>query len=178
MSLKFRSLSSCVIFKPSQVIQIMVASFYLGLGPRQIFNFPVDSTDMGATFWLGVVYLTAGVLVVVAGLSLSVWLMRVAVSVNLIALIVTIACIVLYGIDLGAVSVVWMCHSYREDKNNCLKVVSIAQSLLTATYITITVLAGLQLCVCITLVVLGIKMFNGTKQGDKSAPLLPTEDLS
>lgn len=115
MSLKFRSLSCCVIFKPSQVIQIMVALFYLGLGPRQIFNFPVDSTDMGATFWLGVVvnytsqylfyethlslwhhyfftlylmllivmwfhaflslqYLTAGVLVVVAGLSLSVWL--------------------------------------------------------------------------------------------------------
>lgn len=113
MSLKFRSLSSCVILNPSQVIQIMVALFYLGLGPRQIFNFPVDSIDTGATFWLGVVvnytsqylfyethislwhhyffalylmllmwfyaflslqYLTAGVLVVVAGLSLSVCL--------------------------------------------------------------------------------------------------------
>lgn len=53
--------------------------------------------------------------------------MRVAVSVNLIAVIVAIVSIVLYAIDLGAVSVVWMCHSYREDKNNCLKVASIAQ---------------------------------------------------
>lgn len=115
MSLKFRSLSSCVILNPSQVIQIMVALFHLGLGPRQIFNFPVDSTDTGATFWLGFVvnytsqyvfyethvslwlhyffalflmllivmwfyaflslqYLTAGVLAVFSGLSLSVWL--------------------------------------------------------------------------------------------------------
>lgn len=53
--------------------------------------------------------------------------MRFAVSVNLFGFIVTIASIVLYGIDLGAVSVVWMCHSYTEDKNNCLKVASIAQ---------------------------------------------------
>lgn len=93
----------------------MVALFHLGLGPRQIFNFPVDSTDTGATFWLGVVvnytsqylfnethislwhyyfftlylmllivmgfyaflslqYLTAGVMAVVTGLPLSVWL--------------------------------------------------------------------------------------------------------
>lgn len=55
MSLKFGSLSYCVIMNPSQVIQIMVALFHLGLGPRQIFTFPVDSTDKGATFWLGVV---------------------------------------------------------------------------------------------------------------------------
>lgn len=53
--------------------------------------------------------------------------MRVAVSVNVIGVTVAIVSIVLYAIDLGAVSVVWMCHSYREDKNNCLKVASIAQ---------------------------------------------------
>lgn len=53
--------------------------------------------------------------------------MRVAVSANLIGVIVAIVATVLYAIDLGAVSIVWMCHSYREDKNNCLKLVSIAQ---------------------------------------------------
>lgn len=53
--------------------------------------------------------------------------MRVAVSVNLIGAIIATVGIVLYAIDLGAVSVVWICRSYREDKNNCLKVASIAQ---------------------------------------------------
>lgn len=53
--------------------------------------------------------------------------MFVAVSVNLIGIIVSIVGIVLYAIELGAVSVVWMCHSYRGVHNNCLEVASVAQ---------------------------------------------------
>lgn len=52
--------------------------------------------------------------------------MAVAVSVNFIGVIVAIVGIVLYAVDLGSVSVVWMCHGFR-DENNCLKVAHIAQ---------------------------------------------------
>lgn len=62
--------------------------------------------------------------------------MFVAVSVNLIGIIVSIVGIVLYAIELGAVSVVWMCHIYRGVHNNCLKVAQV--SVLTRPSQTIT----------------------------------------
>lgn len=53
--------------------------------------------------------------------------MFVAVSVNLIAIVISIVSIVPYAIELGAVCAVWMCHSYRGVHNNCPKVASSAQ---------------------------------------------------
>lgn len=38
-----------------QVVQVMVGLLSLGLGPRQTFAFPADSTGVGAAFWLGAV---------------------------------------------------------------------------------------------------------------------------
>lgn len=53
--------------------------------------------------------------------------MAVAVSVNFVSVTGAIVGVVLYAVDLGSVSVVWMCHGYRGEKNNCLKVACIAQ---------------------------------------------------
>lgn len=53
--------------------------------------------------------------------------MAVAVSVNLAGAIVAVVGVVLFAVDLGSVSVVWMCRGYSDEKNNCLKVAHIAQ---------------------------------------------------
>lgn len=53
--------------------------------------------------------------------------MAVAVSVNFIGIVVAIVGVVLYAVDLGSASVVWMCHGHTDEKSNCLKVAHIAQ---------------------------------------------------
>lgn len=44
-----------LIWNGVQGIQIMVGLLSTGLGRRQTFDLPADSTGVGAAFWLGVV---------------------------------------------------------------------------------------------------------------------------
>ncbi|KAM9852059.1 uncharacterized protein ACBR49_005167 [Aulostomus maculatus] len=143
-----------------QTIQIMVGLFNIGLGLGRTSTHPGDLASLGAAYWLGAVFLAAGLLTLVSGCCPSACLVGLAVFLNIVAAIFAVTGIVLYAIDLGN-SVALLC-SYSQsgadaDDDNCLMVAFLAQRLLTAMDITLIVLAVLQLCVSISLAVLGIK---------------------
>ncbi|KAF0046066.1 hypothetical protein F2P81_002595 [Scophthalmus maximus] len=112
---------------------------------------------------LRVLYTLVGIMSVFAGGRPSHCLVGFGVFVNVVGCIFAIAGIVLYAIDLGDTSVVWMCawNQLNADHfgDNC------RSSLLTGMDITLIVLAVLQLCVCISVAVLGVKsLANGKKE--------------
>ncbi|AWO96067.1 putative membrane-spanning 4-domains subfamily A member 3-like [Scophthalmus maximus] len=152
-------------------IQIMVGLVNIGLGPGRTSTRPGDLTSVGAAYWLGAVYTLVGIMSVFAGGRPSHCLVGFGVFVNVVGCIFAIAGIVLYAIDLGDTSVVWMCawNQLNADHfgDNCRSVAFFVQSLLTGMDITLIVLAVLQLCVCISVAVLGVKsLANGKKEED------------
>ncbi|XP_045900446.1 uncharacterized protein LOC123968023 [Micropterus dolomieu] len=137
-------------------IQIMVGLFNIGLGPGRT-STAFKDFYLGAAYWLGVVFIAAGIMSVLAGRYSSLCLVGFAVFVNIVGSISAIVGVVLYAIDLGDVSVTNMCDGSRYNADDCRLVAYLAQRLLTAMDITLIVLAVLQLCVCISFAVLGIK---------------------
>ncbi|XP_039972758.1 uncharacterized protein LOC120783687 isoform X2 [Xiphias gladius] len=149
-------------------IQIMVGLFNIGLGPGRTSTHPGDLTHLGAAYWLGAVYIAAGIVSVFAGQCPSLCLVGFAVFVNIVGAIFAITGIVLYAIDLGDASVIWMCDQKRQHADNngdkCRYVALFAQSLLTGMDVTLIILAVLQLCACISFAVLGIKALINRKK--------------
>uniref|UniRef100_A0A3B4XG16 Uncharacterized protein n=1 Tax=Seriola lalandi dorsalis TaxID=1841481 RepID=A0A3B4XG16_SERLL len=161
-------------------IQIMVGLFHIGLEPGRTPTHPEDLTDMGAAYWLGAVYIAVGIMSVLAGQCPSLCLVGFAVFLNIVGSVIAFIGIVLYAIDLGEASVIWMCddtwNSHSPDK--CRYMASFAQKLLTGMDITLIVLAALQMCVCISFTVLGVKALvnrkkeEGGRDGDIYQPKL------
>ncbi|KAK2909861.1 hypothetical protein Q8A73_007576 [Channa argus] len=150
-------------------IQIMVGLFNVVLGTGRSSTHSGDLTDLRAAYWLGAVYTAAGIMAVFAGWFPSFRLVGFAVLMNIVGSIFAIVGIVLYAIDLGDVSIPSMCnlngHS-GDDYDNCVYVAFLAQHLLTGLDITLIILAVLQLCVCISFAVLGIRALV-SRQKDK-----------
>ncbi|XP_076006563.1 membrane-spanning 4-domains subfamily A member 15-like [Genypterus blacodes] len=160
-------------------IQILVGVFNIGLGPGRVRQHPGDLTALGAAYWLGTVYIIAGILCLVAGQYPKRCLMGITVFLNISAAIFAITGIVLYAIDLREASFLWMCdtnsYSYLTAyEDSCRYVAGIAQSLLTSMDVTMIVLAVLQLCVTVSAAVLGIRALLGmmNKGENIEAPLL------
>ncbi|XP_026173034.1 uncharacterized protein LOC113136424 [Mastacembelus armatus] len=154
-------------------IQIMVGLFNIGLGPGRTSTHPGDLTSLRAAYWLGALYTATGILSLLVGRYPSLCLVGFAVFVNIVGSIFAIVGIVLYATDLRDASVIWMCNSPNaaDYKDNCINVAYFAQSLLTGMDITLIVLAVLQLCVCISFAVLGIRALANRKKKEGGRPV-------
>ncbi|XP_059195857.1 uncharacterized protein LOC131976721 [Centropristis striata] len=155
-------------------IQIMVGLFNIGLGPARISTNPEDFTSLGATYWLGAVFIVAGVLSLVIGRFSSLFLLGLAVLLNIVGSFFSIVAVVLYAFDLADAPAAAMCHwnGYGvRNIDNCKYAANFAQRLLTTVDITMIVLAVLQLCVCISIAALGIKAVFSRKEEEVSVCL-------
>ncbi|KAM4581248.1 uncharacterized protein PAE49_005853 [Odontesthes bonariensis] len=142
-------------------VQIMVGLFSIGLGPGRTSTHPGDLTNLGAAYWLGAVFIAAGIVSVLANTCPSACMVGFAVFMNAAGSIFAVVGIVLYAVDLSGSSIVWMCDNGRaaapDFGDNCIYVAYFAQRLLGGMDVTLIVLLVLQLCVCISLLVLGIR---------------------
>ncbi|TDH11409.1 hypothetical protein EPR50_G00060590 [Perca flavescens] len=139
-------------------IQIMVGLFNIGLVPGRTYMYPKDLTSPGVAYWLGAVFIIAGIMSILAGRFSSICLVGFAVFVNIVGLIFAIVGIALNAKDLADAPAIRMCDLYigRSYYGECENVAYYVQRLLTTMDITMIVLAVLQLCVCISFAVLGI----------------------
>lgn len=144
-------------------VQIMVGLFNIGLGPGRTSMHPEDFSDLKAAYWLGAVYIIAGCVSVCADRFPSRCLVVFAVFVNIVSSIMAIVGIVLYAIDLGEASLSQLCD---QNYDNCREVAYYAQRLLTGMDVTLIVLTVLQLWVCISFIVLGIRALLNKEKGD------------
>uniref|UniRef100_A0A087XZJ3 Uncharacterized protein n=2 Tax=Poecilia formosa TaxID=48698 RepID=A0A087XZJ3_POEFO len=132
-------------------VQIMVGVFNVGLGPERVETFP---------YWLGVPFMAAGVLSLLADRFPLRWLTGFSVFLNIAGSILSIVAIVLYAVHLASFTVIGMCGILDEtNSKNCIFLANLAQKLLRGVDITMIVMSVLQLCVCISLAVLGNKAF-------------------
>ncbi|XP_041844272.1 membrane-spanning 4-domains subfamily A member 4D-like [Melanotaenia boesemani] len=130
------------------IVQIMVGLFNIGLGPERIETYP---------YWLGALFVFAGVVSVLVAMCPSRFLVVFVVFGNIVGSIFAIVGIVLYAIHLGNISIIRMCSSVADSDENCRYVAYLAQRLVRGVDITLIILAVLQLCVCISLAVLGVR---------------------
>ncbi|KAL7393512.1 hypothetical protein ABVT39_011933 [Epinephelus coioides] len=142
-------------------LQIMVGLLNIGLGPGRTSTNPGDLTSLGAAYWLGSVFIVTGIMSILAGQFPSSCLMGFTVFMNIAEAIFAITGIVLYAMDLGNASLLWMCERSRNNADrygdSCINVALFAQSLLTSMDITLIAVAVLQLSVSIRYTILGIK---------------------
>ncbi|XP_014894941.1 uncharacterized protein LOC106951762 isoform X2 [Poecilia latipinna] len=132
-------------------VQIMVGVFNVGLGPERVETFP---------YWLGVPFMAAGVLSLLADRFPLRCLTGFSVFLNIAGSILSIVAIVLYAVHLASFTVIGMCGILDEtNSKNCIFLANLAQKLLRGVDITMIVMSVLQLCVCISLAVLGNKAF-------------------
>ncbi|XP_034554234.1 membrane-spanning 4-domains subfamily A member 15-like [Notolabrus celidotus] len=141
-------------------IQIMVGLLSIGLGPGRTSMHPEDFAHLGVAYWLGGVFLVSGLTSVHAGWFSSVCSVGFAVFMNIVGAIFSIVGIVMYSIDLSETNDFYL-YDMRE----------LYRRLVSAMDITMIILTVLQLCVCISFAVLGIKaLINRKKEEDaKSA---------
>uniref|UniRef100_A0A3P9KWI3 Uncharacterized protein n=1 Tax=Oryzias latipes TaxID=8090 RepID=A0A3P9KWI3_ORYLA len=168
-----------------QAVQIMMGVINIGVGLGRTSTRPGDFASLGAAYWLGSVFTVTGIFSLLAGWCPSCCLMGFAVSMNIICAIFAIAGIVLYALDLGDASLLWMCERRMVQadlhQDNCREValfaqvsilrlekplhqlshvckafLSAQQHLLTSVDVLFTVLAVLLLLFCICFAVLGI----------------------
>ncbi|XP_075962900.1 high affinity immunoglobulin epsilon receptor subunit beta-like isoform X1 [Anarhichas minor] len=148
-------------------IQIMVGLFNIGLGPGRTSLHPEDFAHLGAAYWLGGVFIVAGIVSLLANRFPSPCLVGFAVLVNIVGSIFAIVGIVLYVTDIKDVSAARFCDGFNAHRSgdNCKYVQYFFQRLMTAMDITMIILTVLQLCVCVNFTVLGIKaLFNMRKE--------------
>ncbi|XP_039662617.1 high affinity immunoglobulin epsilon receptor subunit beta-like [Perca fluviatilis] len=142
-------------------MQIMVGLFNIGLGPGRTSINPGDLTSLGAAYWLGAVFIVTGIMSIVARQFPSSCLMGFTVFMNIVGAIFAITGIVLYALDLGNASLLWMCESSSNNADqigdNCRKVALFGQTVLTSMDNTLIAMAALQLFVSIRYAILGIK---------------------
>ncbi|KAM4581546.1 membrane-spanning 4-domains subfamily A member 12-like [Odontesthes bonariensis] len=147
-------------------VQIMVGVFNVGLGPERTGTYP---------YWLGALFIAAGVVSVLADMFPLVCSRAFAAFVNIVGSIFSIVGIVLYALHLANFSVIWMCGNnaaHNTDKN-CTYVAYLAQKLLRGVDITLIILAVLQLCVCISLAVFSVRALcnRGRDEGVREAEI-------
>ncbi|RVE63233.1 hypothetical protein OJAV_G00165510 [Oryzias javanicus] len=159
--------TSMTAFAPAVVgtFQIMMGVFNIGVGPGRTSTHPGDFSHLGAAYWLGSVFIVTGIFSLLAGWCPCCCLTGFAVSMNIICAIFAIVGVVLYAIDLGDASLLWMCErslvKAELHEDGCRTVALLAQRLLTSVDVTFIVLAVLLLLLCICFAVLGIKTLTG-----------------
>ncbi|XP_017164881.1 uncharacterized protein LOC103477562 [Poecilia reticulata] len=132
-------------------VQVMVGVFNVGLGPERVETFP---------YWLGVPFIAAGVLSLLADRFPLRCLTGFSVFLNIAGSILSVVAIVLYAVHLSSFTVIGMCGILDEtNSKNCIFLANLAQKLLRGVDITMIVMSVLQLCVCLSLAVLGNKAF-------------------
>ncbi|XP_053288776.1 uncharacterized protein LOC128449563 [Pleuronectes platessa] len=133
-------------------IQIMSGMFNMALGPGRPSLHPLDLTDIGASYWLGVLYAAAGITSILAGQYPSPCLAIFTVIMNMVGAVFAFTGIVLYSIELQDIYMgrVWGWSHYDRHSFSL-------QSLLVNAEAVSVLLAVLQLCVCIGVAVVGIK---------------------
>ncbi|XP_055359228.1 uncharacterized protein LOC114843143 isoform X2 [Betta splendens] len=172
-ALRFGPIGSTVFKSPMQTdvmaaLGVLVGLFNAGLGSGRTSTRPGDLADLRAAYWLGAVYIIAGIVSLISGQFAAACWVGFTALVNIVAAIFAIVGVVLYVIDLGDASLVWICNlsgrSLHDHDGSCVYVAHFAQSLLTAMDITLIVLAVLQLCVCISMAVLCIRALVGLEE--------------
>lgn len=140
-------------------IQIMVGLFNIGLGPGRISLHPGDFAHLGVAYWLGGLFIAAGIVSLLADRLPSRCLVGFAVLMNIVGAIAATVGVVMYGIDVEDVSSVSLCDEPqgRLSDSNCRFVQYYLKRLLTAMDMSMIVLVILQLLTCINIAVLGIK---------------------
>ncbi|KAK0155555.1 hypothetical protein N1851_002035 [Merluccius polli] len=175
-------------------IQMLVGSVTVGLGPGRTSTSPGDLTQLGAPYWLGSVFLVAGILCVLSGDYPTAGLLGVTVFMNICGAIFAITGIVLYSIDLSNSSLTWMCRSpshrehyavhhrgyatpssymlharhNQEFDDECRAVAHVAEGLLSMMDILLIILTVLQLCVNISTTILGIQALTQPRDHDQT----------
>ncbi|XP_068179799.1 uncharacterized protein [Antennarius striatus] len=147
-------------------IQIMVGLVNIGLGPGRERQYPHSFPDLGAAYWLGGVFIIAGISCFLVSRFPTLCLVGFAVLLNIIGSISAVVGAVMYALKLADVSVSSRCDLDGHQRYGCEYVALIAQRLLTAMDITLIVLAVLQLCVCISVAALGIKALLSKKEDE------------
>ncbi|XP_028281793.1 uncharacterized protein LOC114448803 [Parambassis ranga] len=141
-------------------VQIMIGLFNIALGPGRTSTHPEDLSSLGAAYWLGAVFIFAGIVSIFTGCFANCCIVCFTVSINILGAIFSIIAIWLYAVDLENASITWMCNygwiSGDANDDNCRNVAYFAQKLLTGMDMSLIILAVLQLCVCISFSILGI----------------------
>ncbi|XP_068426231.1 high affinity immunoglobulin epsilon receptor subunit beta-like isoform X2 [Clinocottus analis] len=147
-------------------ILIMVGLFNIGLGPGRTSFHPDDFSHLGAAYWLGGMFILAGILSLLANQFPCPCFVGFAVLVNIIGSIFAIIGVVLYAMEIEDVFNFKICDDNAYSSvDNCKYMEYYFQRLLTTMDITMIVLTVLSLCVCITFTVLGTyALFNLRKQ--------------
>lgn len=157
-------------------VQIMVGLFNIGLGPGRISMHPEDFTHLKVAYWLGAVCILVGSVSVCADRFPSRCLVGFAVLMNIVGSIFAVVGIVMYAIDMGDTTLSRWCDRNHDNRNTCRFMASYVQRLLTGMDVTMIILSVLQLNVCITFVVLGIKALlnrgKGATDGKNYQPVL------
>nr|XP_057909339.1 uncharacterized protein LOC131105341 isoform X1 [Doryrhamphus excisus]XP_057909340.1 uncharacterized protein LOC131105341 isoform X1 [Doryrhamphus excisus] len=157
-------------------VEILVGMFNIGLGPGRVWHEPLDLASLGAAYWLGAVvrslrslcpglpeatfemnflqFVIAGILSVLAGQCPSHCLVGFAVFINIISAILAIVGIVLYGVDTGKLSRHFFC---KFGTYTCGDGDNFATRLMRSMDVMLIILASLQLCVSISMIVLAVK---------------------
>ncbi|XP_057691008.1 uncharacterized protein LOC130915191 [Corythoichthys intestinalis] len=146
-------------------VQILVGVTNLGLGAGRTRTRPGDFASLGAAYWIGATFITAGVLSVLSGQCPSCCFASLTVTINVLCAIMSVVAVVLYALDLAALSVSFFCGVgdwYRDD--GCREVASYAVKLTRGMDVTLLVLAVLVLCVSISASVLAVAPSRVPKQ--------------
>ncbi|XP_061675311.1 membrane-spanning 4-domains, subfamily A, member 17A.17 isoform X2 [Syngnathoides biaculeatus] len=131
-------------------VQILVGVANAGLGAGRTRTRPGDFASLGAAYWIGAAFVTAGVLSVFSGLCPSCCFKSLTMTANILCAVLSVVAVVLYALDLGGLSVDLFCADgggWRD--NGCRDAASYAVRLTRATDVTLLVLAVLVLCVSV-----------------------------
>lgn len=158
-------------------VQIMVGLFNIGLGPGRTSMSPGDLTNLGAAYWLGAVFIVTGILSILTAQFPASGFVGFTVFMNIAGAIFAITGIVLYAIDLGDASFLWLCDNSMNnaDEDNCRTVAVLGQRLLVSMDATLIALAVLQLSVNVRFAILGIKALTSERKNEEDGK--DVEDL-
>ncbi|XP_061631774.1 uncharacterized protein LOC133479186 isoform X2 [Phyllopteryx taeniolatus] len=126
-------------------VQILVGVANVGLGAGRTRTRPGDFAGLGAAYWIGAVFVTTGVLSVLSGQCPSCCFNSLTVTANVSCAVLSAVAVVLYALDLAALSADLFCGDGWYD-NGCREAASYAVRLTRAMDITLLVLALLVLC--------------------------------
>ncbi|XP_077381987.1 uncharacterized protein LOC144021755 [Festucalex cinctus] len=163
------SIQSCRCCSPCRVImggtkaalgtiQLLVGVVNMGLGAGRTKTRPGDFASLGAAYWIGAVFVTAGVLSILSGRCPSCCFASLTVTANVLCAVLSVAAVVLYALDLAAMSVNLFCGGDGDSwyGGGCQDVALYAIRLTRGMDITLLVLAVLVLCVSISMSVLAV----------------------
>ncbi|KAM9807373.1 uncharacterized protein LOC133160653 isoform X2 [Syngnathus typhle] len=161
------SIQSCGCCRPCRVlkgeakavlgtIQILVGVINMGLGVGRTRIRPGDLASLGAAYWIGAVFVTAGVLSLLSGQCPSCCFASLTVTVNVLCAVLSVVAVVLYALDLAPLSVGLFCGSGSWHDGGCEEVALYAIRLTRGLDITLLILAVLVLCVSISMSVLAV----------------------